>query len=171
MARLTLSRLPYQKAVVDNGPLFTLLTLVFARQQPTYKDVVLERHRPPAYALANQLKYLDFFASINHVLFTSHVVGELKSRKTLPPAVYREFWLCSMDYLRHKKADEKLLTLLALKEDHLACSLVCSVGPIDAGLVALARNEKCVLLTDDEPLLSCCDGVGNPEIHLVEYLL
>ena len=99
------------------------------------------------------------------------MIGELKSRANLPPAVYSEFWLCSMDYLKQKRADEKLLALLTLSEDLFGCGLVCSVGPVDAGLVALARKENCVLLTDDRRLLSCCDGAGSPEIHLVEHLL
>ncbi len=173
MARPKSSPLPYKKAVVDNGPLFTVLTLVFVRQWPTYRNVVLAKHGPPPYAVDRQRDYLDFFDSINRILFTSHVIGELKSResKRLPPQIYREFWLCSMDYLKRKRADEKLLALLSMHEDAFFSDIVCSLGPVDAGLVALAKNENCVLLTDDGRLLSRCDSTGSPEIKLVEYLL
>jgi predicted nucleic acid-binding protein len=159
--------------VVDNGPLFTVLTLVFARQQPIYQNVVLTKHDPPAYALDKQRDYLEFFDSINQILFTSHVIGELKSRdrKRLPPEIYREFWLCSMDYLKRKRADERLLALLSMREDAFFSDIVCSLGPVDAGLIALAKEENCVLLTDDSRLLSRCDSSGSPEIKLVEYLL
>jgi predicted nucleic acid-binding protein len=165
--------LPYKKAVIDNGPLFTVLTLVFVRQWPRYRDVVFARHCPPTYAIARQGDYLQFFDSINQILFTSHVIGELKSResKRLPPQLYREFWLSSMDYLKRKHADEKLLALLSMHEDEFFRDIVCSLGPVDAGLVALAKKENCVLLTDDGRLLSRCDNTGSPEIQLVEYLL
>lgn len=171
MVRFKLPVLPLKKAVVDTGPLFTLLTLVFVRQAPHYRALMFTKHAPPTYALKNERDYLDFFQSIIEVIFTSHVIGELKSRARLPPQIYREFWLCSMDYLKQKRADEKLLALLSMHEDAFVSDIVCSLGPVDAGLVALAKDENCVLLTDDSRLLSRCDDTGSPEIKLVEYLL
>lgn len=171
MARPTSSRLPYKKAVIDTGPLFTLLTLVFVRQWPHYRELMFARHAPPPYALERERDYLDFFHSINEVIFTSHVVGEIKSRRGLPPGVFREFWFSTMDYLQQKLADEKLLTLVSMREAVLTSDLVCSVGPVDAGLLTLAREENCVLLTDDARLLSSCDSEGKPNIELVANLL
>jgi hypothetical protein len=164
------SVLPLKKAVVDTGPLFTLLTLVFVRQAPHYRRLMFTKHAPPPYAVANERNYLDFFYSISEVLFTSHVVGEIKSRHPLPPVVFREFWLSSMSYLQQKQVDEKLLALVSLREDVVTSDLVCSVGPVDAGLLALARLENCVLLTDDSRLLSCCDSKGKPNVELVANL-
>lgn len=171
MAKFKSPLLPLKKAVVDTGPLFTLLTLVFVRQAPLYRQLMFTKHAPPPYALEKERDYLDFFHSVSEVLFTSHVVGEIKSRHGLPPAIFREFWLSSMSYLKQKQADEKLLALVALREDVFTSDLVCSVGPVDAGLLTLARLENCVLLTDDSRLLSLCDSAGRPNIELVGNLL
>ncbi len=163
----------YKKAVVDNGPLFALLTLVFVRQWPQYRREVLSKHKLESYVLQKERDYLDFFDGINQLLFTSHVIGQTRTRdlKRLPPHIFREFWLCSLDYLKRKRVDERLLTLLSMREDQFICDVVCSLGPADAGLLALARAEKCVLLTDDNRLFSWCDGDGAPEIGIVEHLL
>lgn len=171
MVRFKLPGLPLKKAVVDTGPLFTLLTLVFVRQAPHYRQLMFTKHAPPPYALERERDYLDFFHSINEVIFTSHVIGEIKSRRGVPPEVFRDFWLSSMAYLTQKVADEKLLALVSMREDAFASDLVCSVGPVDAGLVTLARQENCVLLTDDGRLLSRCDSEGRPNIELVANLL
>jgi hypothetical protein len=165
------SDLPLKKAVVDTGPLFTLLTLVFVRQAPHFRQLMFIKHAPPPYALERERDYLDFFFSISEVLFTSHVVGEIKSRHGLPPSIFREFWLSSMSYLQQKQVDEKLLALVSLREDVFTSDLVCSVGPVDAGLLTLAKAENCVLLTDDKKLLSRCDSAGKPSIELVENIL
>lgn len=129
------------------------------------------KHAPPPYALESERDYLDFFYSVSEILFTSHVVGEIKSRYKIPPVVFREFWLSSMSYLQQKRVDERLLALVSLREDAFTSDLVCSLGPVDAGLVTLARLENCVLLTDDGRLLSRCDSGGKPNIELVANLL
>jgi hypothetical protein len=165
------SGLPLKKAVVDTGPLFTLLTLVFVRQAPHFRRLMFTKNAPPPYALERERDYLDFFHSVSEILFTSHVVGEIKSRYKIPSAILREFWLSSMAYLQQKRVDEKLLALISLREDLFTNDLVCSLGPVDAGLLALARAENCVLLTDDSILLSRCDRAGKPDIQLVRNLL
>lgn len=170
MVRFKSSVLPLKKAVVDTGPLFTLLTLVFVRQAPHFRHLIFTRHAPPPYAVARERDYLEFFYSISEVLFTSHVVGEIRSRYRLPPVISREFWLSSMSYLQQKQVDEKLLALVSLREDVFTSDLVCTVGPVDAGLLTLARLENCVLLTDDSKLLSRCDSEGNPSVELVANL-
>jgi len=163
--------LSVKKAVVDTGPLFALLTLVFVRQAPHFRRLMFYKNAPKPYVLERERDYLDFFHSISEILFKSHVVGEIKSRHKVPSAITREFWLSSMAYLRQKRVDEKLLTLISLREDEFTSDLVCSLGPVDAGLLALARAENCVLLTDESGLLSRCDRAGKPDIQLVEYLL
>src|SRR5258706_16399234 len=116
MVRPKLPVLPLKKAIVDTGPLFTLLTLVFVRQAPHYRQLMFPKHTPPPYALERERDYLDFFHSINEVIFTSHLIGEIKSRRGLPPGIFRDFWLSSMAYLLHKGADEKLLALVSMRE-------------------------------------------------------
>lgn len=58
-----------------------------------------------------------------------------------------------MELLQQKNLDECLLRLLDLyAKDHLR-SAVCEIGPTDTALIELARQEGCVLLTDDERTL------------------
>jgi hypothetical protein len=166
------SALPYRKAVVDTGPLFTALTFQFISIQPVYRQIVLSEHKPPLYAQRRERDFLDFFASIGQILFTSHVIGEIRSRRELKrPDVRSNFWLSSMDYLKHKCADERLLTLVSLSDDDHNRRLVCTFGPVDTGLIVLARDHNCVLLTDDNRLLSCQDANRGPAIELVQNLL
>ena len=76
-----------------------------------------------------------------------------------------------MDYLKRKQADERLVSVVSLNDEAVTRDIVCRVGPVDAVLVALARNEKCPLLTDDQRLLSCCESAGQFEIQLMKNLL
>jgi hypothetical protein len=164
--------LPYSKAVVDNGPLFALLTLVFLRQYPEHRGVFLNNLKLEEYVLRRETDFLEFFASIKQLRFTSHVVGEMKRRRKLKrPEVAREFWLCSINYLKYHHVEERLLTLISLDKDDGERSLLYNFGPVDAGLILLARQEQCVLLTDDSGLLSGCDKQGNPDIQLVQNVL
>jgi hypothetical protein len=164
---------PYKKAVVDTGPLFTALTLVYIRQSPANRHLVLYRHKIPPYITdpTSERNFLEFFHSLKEVLTTSHVIGQIKSRRRLPPEVYEDFLLCSMKFLSEKKLDERLITLRALYEQEDSRRMVCGLGPTDAGLLVLARQEDCVLLTDDSGLFPWRGPDGKPEIELVENVL
>lgn len=164
---------PYNKAVIDTGPLFTALTLAYARQAPTHRNFVRRLHGVPPYITdpTSERNFLDFFHSIKEVLTTSHVIGQIKSRHKLPPDIYRDFLLCAMKFLSEKGLDERLVTLLGLYEQEDSRQMMCSLGPTDAGLVALARQENCALLTDDSGLLAWRGPDGRPEIVLVKNVL
>jgi len=164
---------PPSKAVLDTGPLFTGLTLVYIRQRPTVRDYVLHEHKLPKYITdpTTERAFLAFLDSIKEVLTTSHVIGQIKSRRALAPDIYREFMLSSMDFLSRKGLSERLVTLLSMREDDNSRRLICTVGPTDAGLVTLARQENCLLLTDDNRLFDCCDNDGKPEVVLARNLL
>jgi predicted nucleic acid-binding protein len=136
-----------------------------------YRSIVLDKHAPPEYAVRRERDYLDFFERIEQLLFTSHVVGELKGRGRLPSAMNREFWLCSMDYLKRKRASEQLVELISMGNNTYTRENVCIVGPVDASLLYLAIAEQCLLMTDDSRLLSRYDGEGKLKIELVENLL
>jgi len=164
---------PPSKVVFDTGPLFTGLTLVFIRQRPTVRDYILHEHKLPQYITdpTTERAFLAFFDCIREVLTTSHVIGQIKSRRSVAPDVYREFMLSSMDFLNRKGLSERLVTLLSMREDDDSRRLVCTVGPTDAGLVTLARQENCLLLTDDSRLFGCCDKDGKPKIELAQNFL
>ena len=143
----------FAKAVVDVGPLFTVLTLNFVRKYR--RDFILERTDIPRDRKI-QDGYLQLFAGIRTVLTTSHVVGELqglqKSRLRLGGMYLEEFWLNTIDFLIAKNFDERLLRLLEMHTEERSSRRIRLFGPPDAGLVELARREGCVFLTDDGAL-------------------
>jgi len=158
--------------VVDTGPLFTALTLVYIQQAPEHRHLMRHRHQTPSYITdpTSESDFLEFFYSIKKIMTTSHVIGQLKSRRGVPPEIYRDFLLCAMKFLSEKALDEELITLLEIYEQENSRRLACSLGPTDAGLVALARREDCALLTDDSGLLAWCGPDGRPEIALVKNM-
>lgn len=62
--------------------------------------------------------------------------------------------MSSVDYLARKKVAERLLGLIEIcgSDEGQGRISVSEIGPTDAGLIELARREKCVLLTDDGTL-------------------
>src|SRR5262249_37765084 len=143
------------------------------RQDPIARSFVLGTHKLADYFIDETIErtFLEFFDSIREVLVTSHVIGQIKSRRSLPEDIYRNFMLSSMEFLTRKKMDERLITLSSIYENGFARGVACVHGPTDAGLVALARQEKCVLLTDDSRLYMWCNEQSDPEIELVEHIV
>ena len=167
-----------RKAVVDTGPLFNVLALVFVRNSPTHRHSGFEN----IFGAASYLKYnpvaerklLELFDNIKLILITSHVVGELTGRRKVSKLPSREFWMSSVDYLARKKVDERLLGLLEICGGDEGLESVNQLGPTDAGLIELARREKCILLTDDERTLARrawdIGGLGD-QCRLIRHLL
>ena len=144
-----------RKAVVDTGPLFNVLALVFVRNSPTHRRSGFERIFGAADYLHDPVferKLLELFDNIQNILITSHVIGELTGRRKQSKLPSREFWLSSVDYLARKKVDERLLGLIEICGSDEGRESVNQIDPTDAGLIELARREKCILLTDDKIL-------------------
>ncbi len=158
----------FTKVVIDTGPLFTILTLNYVRQtHPTEEKrlSILERADIKHDVLRSPSRQHDcllLFESIPTVLTTSHVIGEIQGRqkkikahdRELHGADLRSFWLHTMDLLRRKNLDERLLCLLEMHARDDSREAVCSIGPTDTGLIELARLEGCSILTDDERTLA-----------------
>jgi len=146
-----------RKAVVDTGPLFNVLVLNFVgpSQTPPYSGFENALTDYLRYDFPAQRKLLGLFDSIQEILITSHVVGELtglhNARTKLPLG---EFWLSSVKYLARKKVDERLLRLVEICDSDEGLKSVSEIGPTDSGLINLARREQCVLLTDDDKTLA-----------------
>jgi hypothetical protein len=147
----------FDRAVMDSGPLFTVLTLNFVRRfSAAKKKEALMRRIDVDIRNSPRLQeaYLSLFESIRSVLTTSHVIGEIQGLQNLTGEDLKSFWLLSMELLASKGLDENLLRLI---EDMFAWEgvrhNVAEVGPTDAGLIELARREGCVLLTDDQRTL------------------
>lgn len=137
---------------MDTGPLFTALTLEFLEHTPAVRNTVLYMHKLPTYVgdPTAAAAFRSLFRSIKKLLITSHVIGELRSRYKVPANIHREFWLSAMKTLSERGLDERLLALLEMYRDAGLKEVISNSGPTDAGLVALARREQCVLLTDDQ---------------------
>lgn len=162
----------YRRVVVDTGPLFTTLTLSYIRQSPKTREHVTSKHKPPPYILdlTSERLFLEFFQTVQSLLITSHVIGELKSRQRLGEQVQREFWRFSIGFLRNK-LEEKLVRLIDLGRDATYEKLLYEVGPTDAGLISLAQKENCTLLTDDSRLLSWQRLDPHLHIELIKDVL
>ncbi|SRR5882724_10302021 len=163
----------FAKAVIDTGPLFTALTLEFLQENPDSRNIVLHKHKPPDYLgdPTAEASFRSLFRSIKRLLITSHVIGELRSRYKVPGNIHREFWLSAMKTLSHRGLDEELLTLLELYDDDALKEIVSISGPTDAGLVALAHREGCLLLTDDGRLFRWMGVYPSLRIGLIQNLL
>lgn len=164
---------PRRVYVIDTGPLFNALALMYVRNSPIHRSSL--KHTLPPYLSNDPAKELDFlqlFDSIRILITTSHVVGEIQGilkKSGLPP---EGFWEFSMLQLKRKGLTENLITLLSMHESEEMSKLVRAIGPTDAGLIDLARRERAVLLTDDERTLAH-HALGMPDIEctLVEFIL
>jgi predicted nucleic acid-binding protein len=67
--------------------------------------------------------------------------------------------------------NEKLITLRDLNSEDRLRQLVCAIGPTDAGLLALANLEGCLLLTNDGRLYNWLGAFPRMKIELVENLV
>lgn len=163
--------LAFRKAVVDAGPLFTVLTLSFVRKYK--REPILERAEMPRDS-KTQDAYFQLFAGIQSVLTTSHVVGELQglqsSRLRLKGMDFENFWLSTTDFLRTKNFDERLISLLEMRAEQRSSDRIGVFGPSDGGLIELAAREGCVFLTDDGALKGEAIRSGV-NCHLVRDLL
>jgi len=105
------------KAVVDTGPLFSVLVLKYSQTlEPRAATAIIERNRIPQYLGSSnqQISMVHLFDGIRIILTSSHVVGELQGLQRLKGASLREFWLFAMSWLSLKGLDERLTRLLDL---------------------------------------------------------
>lgn len=161
---------PYQKVVLDTSPLIAALAFEFIAQERGAE--YLKRHLNPY--LNDPLHVHNFrtlLESVEEFLITSHVIGEIKSETHVDPEHHAAYWQSSMDFLERRHFSERVVTVAELNRDEDLRRIVCAVGPTDAGLVALASNEECVLLTDDSRLFSWLGIFPDVKIELIETLV
>lgn len=151
-------RSPIRNIVMDTGPLLSALILDYVRNSPRVRrDSILTNSRVASYLSRNetlQQSFLRFFDTIQTVLTTSNVIGEIQGLQTLKGQYQREFWLGGVRLLRKKRLDERLLLLLDMESSPLNKEFLQVLGPTDTGLLQLAKNEGYRLLTDDGTLRS-----------------
>lgn len=163
-----------RKVVMDTGPLLSALVLDYVRNSPPQRrDSILANSRVASYLSHDetlQKRFLHFFDNLQAILTTSNVIGELQGLQTLRAQYQREFWLGGARLLRQKHLDEKLLCLLDMDSDNANRELIQIVGPTDTGLLQLAKNEGCRLLTDDTILRSHARQEGVDCRLIIEML-
>ncbi len=161
---------PPQKAVIDTGPLFTALTLSFLQKRPELVHL-REKHEIPKYLLdpTSQREFLGYIQNIPHLMTTSHVIGQLRSRKQLAADIQAEFWQQAVDFFAEQTLDERCITLLEISQNGYQ-RIIGALGPTDAGLISLARQESCDLLTDDEKMGPWLGSDNKSQLQLIYKL-
>lgn len=153
------------ETIADTGPLFDFLLLHFATTSPAFKDA----EKGLCYVRdseVNQAILTEYFDSEVQALWTTPgVLAEMwrlsnatpdnvlkRSGKRLDKEVFvSEFWGATMSWLRSKPLWEENVCLAEQQED-----LVKTHGPIDIGLLELAKRRRLPILTGDGSLKRKC---------------
>jgi rRNA-processing protein FCF1 len=163
-------------AVLDAGPLFSALVSNFNVRDI---DRGLRMMHPsslnePLRSETAQRDLLRVIGAIPEKLTTSHVIGELQglsSRLKLSGDDLSNFWLASIDLLRQWNVNEKLIRLLDLALDTKLGIPLPRIGPPDTGLIKLALQHSCVLITEDERTLYREALIAEVECLLLRQLI
>jgi hypothetical protein len=172
---MPIARRPYQKVVIDTAPLINALTLDLIEREPKWEPTIL-RISPLHSCLANnptnQRRFRALLNSIEEIIITSHVIGEIRSGRYLKPQeLHESYWQSCPGFFNTHNVNEKLVTLCDLNNDDRLRQVVRVNGPTDAGLIALADREGCLLLTDDSDLYKWQGAFPRMKIELVENLV
>jgi hypothetical protein len=76
-----------------------------------------------------------------------------------------------MDFLDKHNVAEKLITLREMNADERLRGIVRLVGPTDAGVMALANREDCLVLTRDSRMYHWRRSFPEVEIELVKNVV
>lgn len=152
---------PLESAVMDTGPLCSLLALTFVER--TFPSEEAREHR---FRSCNMEEFIpierrsaarSLLTRIRRIHITSHVIGELQGhthRLGLEWPLLGAFWSNATDVLRAKMLDERLISLLDLAGAADGESAYERIGPTDDGLIRLAAALGYPLITDDERTLA-----------------
>lgn len=165
---------PYQKVVIDTSPLIDALTLELIEREPKWEPAILRKsplHPRLAHDPRSQRNFRVLLNSIEEIIITSHVIGEIRSGRYIPQELHAVYWQSCLNFFDMRNVNEKLVTLRDLNNDERLRQILCEDGPTDAGLIALANREKCLLLTNDGHLYKWLCAFPRMEIKLVEDLV
>jgi rRNA-processing protein FCF1 len=162
------------KAVIDTGPLLSALVLHYQRgprRRPSF-DSFLEA---PLLVEEHQEQFLNLFASIREKITTSHVIAEMQglanARLGLTGGDRFEFWHASIDLLIQWRLDEQLVRLLDMASRQELRNRLPDIGIVDTGLIELAAQNGCVLITQDERTLAVRAWTAGIDCRLVKQLI
>lgn len=165
----------YTKMVIDTGPLIDALTLELLERAPECAAAIL--HKSPLDACldnnpAAQRNFRNLLERANEILITSHVIGEIRSRMHGSGGkLHATYWQSWMDFLDKHNVAEKLITLREMNADERLRGIVRLVGPTDAGVMALANREDCLVLTHDSRMYDWRRSFPEVEIELVQNVV
>jgi rRNA-processing protein FCF1 len=167
----------FERAVIDSGALFSALVINYDMQMsgfgrlPRFTDRLDERLRN----VTAQRQFLELLRSIRHKLTTSYVIAELngleKSRLGLYGDSRLSFWRQSIDLLIQWEIDERLIRMLDLYSDDGLRECLPDIGIADTGLIRMALQYECVLITEDERTLAREAWTRGVECRLVKELV
>jgi rRNA-processing protein FCF1 len=148
-----------RKAVIDAGPLFSALLLNYTRTVvPARRDPLLDRSPISEFLRGRtdlQADLLELFRSIPTLLTTSYVIAEVNGLSLKLKGIDKqEFWRTGMLWLKEGPIDERFARLLDMEAQRDLREPICQIGPVDTGLIKLAQEEGCCLLTDDQGTLA-----------------
>jgi len=153
-----------EKIILDAGPFFALLYLVFIEDkfdlynendkrkilsQEAFRDEAIRNFSPDVI----RINYIKYFND-KRIITTSHIIAETQNIVKNRMRQIKGFWERSIKHLKTLDFDEqyiKLMEDLAAPDD--ICSIFDNFGPSDAGLVLLIQKEKGTLITNDSDLL------------------
>jgi predicted nucleic acid-binding protein len=163
-----------RKAVIDSGPLLSALVLHYQRErgrQPSLESFLEE----PLLIRDHQEQFLNLLASIREKLTTSHAIGEIqglaKARLKLGGDDRLNFWRASVDLLTQWNLDEQLIRLLEMASRSELKERLLDIGIVDTGLIELAAQNGCVLITQDERTLAARAWTDGIDCRLVKQLI
>jgi len=162
------------KAVIDSGPLLSALVLHYQgeRGRRPSLDSFLE---DPLLIKDNQEQFLNLLASIREKLTTSHAIGELQglanTRLRLSGDDRVNFWRAAVDLLTLWRLDEHLIRLLDMASRSELRERLLDIGIVDTGLIELAAQNACVLITQDERTLAARAWTDGIDCRLVKQLI
>lgn len=171
---MPIARRPYQKVVIDTAPLIDALALELIEREPKWEPTIL--HKTPLHPCladnpTSKRNFRTLLDSIEEIMITSHVIGEIRSGSHIPQDLHAIYWQGCLDFFDAHNVSEMLVTLRDLNSDEGLRQIVRTFGPTDAGLVALANRERCLLLTHDGRLYTWLGAFPQMKIELVENLV
>ncbi|MGH9856034.1 MAG: hypothetical protein ACREBD_39870 [Blastocatellia bacterium] len=160
--------------MIDTAPLIDALTLELIEREPKWEPTILRKSRLHPCLADNPTSQRNFrvlLNSIEEIIITSHVIGEIRSERYISQELHAIYWQHCLNFFDMRNVNEKLVTLRDLNNDERLKQILCVDGPTDAGLIALADREGCLLLTNDGHLYNWLGAFPRMKIKLVEDLI
>jgi hypothetical protein len=164
-----------QKLVLDTTVLFPLLVYCYIERGRAPQALLADaRSAGPPLTVRDYDRWLKLFQSARLRLTTQHVIPELywlvnRRLKALRPGDQVSFWHFCTDFLFEQAVEERPCALEDICSAPGFKGICARIGPVDAGLILLAKEEGCgfhesgsILVTDDKRTLhseACSVGV------------